>query len=686
MPTIKLAFLTVLLFLTFPCKGAESTYQIGTGIYDITGPAAEIGLYGYVNESQIARGIHQRLRSRAFIVNKPSTNKRIVFVSADVSAIFPAVKLEVVKRLAATYGTLYTHDNVMLTATHTHTGPGGSGHHGLFVLASITGYSPQNFEAVVNGIVQSIERAHANLAPGSIKFSRGELTGAALNRSLTAYNQNPDKTAYPKNTNTDMTLLKFVKDGGQEIGMIDWFSTHNTSFSKNFTLISGDHKGHASYLFEQDKGTDYRAAETFVAAFANSDEGDTVPSDGNAFSMPGFQGSSDEYSNTQAAALKQYQKAVTLYSSATEAMDGALDYRHKWVNMNGYQVNAAYTGTTNKQLCQAARGFSMLAGGENGPANIPGIYEGMVVGGFNMNDALAAADNFIGSLIQLILGAILLGTDDPCQHPKPVFMPTGSLGLEPQILPFQIFVIDKLAIIAVPAEITTMSGRRLRAKVLATLANEDVDYAVIAGLANSYSGYLSTFEEYQVQHYEGASTLFGPHTHHAYEQIFNELSTALANGTAITGSATPVDLSSTASTLYQSPGVAYDDKRLFESFGQVMQGPNATYTKGNTVTVTFRAGHPKNNLKIQDSFIKIQKRVGFNWVTIAEDWDWSTRYEWRRDTAIDCLACSFVDAIWTIPSNASSGIYRIQHDGHWKQAITGTIFPYSGASTTFTVN
>lgn len=42
---------------------------------------------------------------------------------------------------------------------------------------------------------------------------------------------------------------------------------------------------------------------------------------------------------------------------------------------------------------------------------------------------------------------------------------------------------------------------------------------VIAGLANTYSSYVATFEEYGVQRYEGASTIFGPHTLDAYIQV-----------------------------------------------------------------------------------------------------------------------------------------------------------------------
>ena len=35
-------------------------------------------------------------------------------------------------------------------------------------------------------------------------------------------------------------------------------------------------------------------------------------------------------------------------------------------------------------------------------------------------------------------------------------------------------------------------------------------YVVIAGPANTYAHYVTTIEEYGVQRYEGASTLFGP--------------------------------------------------------------------------------------------------------------------------------------------------------------------------------
>ena len=49
-------------------KSGTSTYLIGTGIYDITGPAAQVNMMGYARPDQTTHGIHQRLRARAFIM------------------------------------------------------------------------------------------------------------------------------------------------------------------------------------------------------------------------------------------------------------------------------------------------------------------------------------------------------------------------------------------------------------------------------------------------------------------------------------------------------------------------------------------------------------------------------------------------------------------------------------------
>lgn len=50
---------------------------------------------------------------------------------------------------------------------------------------------------------------------------------------------------------------------------------------------------------------------------------------------------------------------------------------------------------------------------------------------------------------------------------------------------------------------------------------------VLAGLCNVYTHYITTFEEYQRQRYEAASTIFGPHTLRAYQQQYGALTASL---------------------------------------------------------------------------------------------------------------------------------------------------------------
>ena len=99
----------------------------------------------------------------------------MVYVSADMGAMFTAVKLEVIKRLQADYSDLYNDDNVMLAAIHTQVGNAGYSHQQLYQIASIddtlAGYSSQNFNAIVGGIVTSIKRAHDTLTPGTLSLA-----------------------------------------------------------------------------------------------------------------------------------------------------------------------------------------------------------------------------------------------------------------------------------------------------------------------------------------------------------------------------------------------------------------------------------------------------------------------------------------------------------------------------------
>ncbi len=349
--------------LTGPCAG-NTAFQVGSGIYDMTGPAAELGMMGYAQLDQKTAGIHQRLRSRAFVIASPCNGKRVAFVSADAGQIFQGVKQQVVERLNARYGALYSDENVVLSATHTHSGPGGFSHYALYNL-TVLGYDKQNFEAIVDGIVQSIVRAHTNLAAGTIRINSGDLLNASINRSPDAYLRNPstERGQHAYDTDKKMTLLKLQGTDGSEVGLINWFAVHATSMGNDNKLISGDNKGYASYLFEKAKGTNPLAAKTFVAAFAQSNEGDVTP---NIYGGTNGGGAND-FESVELSGGKQYTLAKSLYDAASQVVTGAVDARHTYVKFDEVQVAPQYADGVWRQTCEAAIGDSMIAGAEDGP-------------------------------------------------------------------------------------------------------------------------------------------------------------------------------------------------------------------------------------------------------------------------------------------------------------------------------
>lgn len=684
---IKIWLLGILQILLFTPLAHAGDWIVGSGKSDVTGPAADLGMVGYGDTGQTTKGIHSRLWSRAFYIEKPGTGQKFVFVSADLQSITQGVKQGVINKLKKKYGSQFSDANVMLTATHTHVGPGGYDHYVMLNMSAL-GYDSDNYNAITNGIYDSIVNAVSTAGLGNIYVSQDEFDGININRNPQPYNQNNDRHQYSSNTNKNMVQLKLVKDGGTELGLINWFAVHNVSYGTSQRQISGDNKGAASQYFENWKTPQN---PDFVAAFANSNLGDSSPN----VCGPGNGCGANDQASMELSGSKQFEAAKQLYQSGLSPLTGNLEYRHQYVYLPGYEVSNTFTGSGDTEICEGVVGWSMTAGSSwDGPSDIPGVFEGMTVdnegSSWNKNRNLfanAIAGYPIFALMNGFSDATLFNqtADDPCQYPKPTFVNRKVLGAELYTahIPFQLVTIGNLAIIASAGEMTTMAGRRLQNQVLQTLASEGIDTAVIAGLANAYHGYITTPEEYQMQHYEGGHTIYGPNTLAAYLQVYNELALAIKNEWGVSAGPTPPDLSN--DQIIKTIGVVYDDKRLWESFGKVTKDAKSSYETGKQIKVTFRSGHPRNNFTKIDTFVEVQRKVNGNWQTWLSDDDLETKFIWRRDTSPDCLACSYVDAIWIPAADTPSGSYRIKHKGYWKSGWDRKLRSYSGKSRTFTI-
>ena len=93
---------------------------------------------------------------------------------------------------------------------------------------------------------------------------------------------------------------------------------------------------------------------------------------------------------------------------------------------------------------------------------------------------------------------------------------------------------------------------------------------VIAGLSNMYTHYITTFEEYQKQRYEASSTIYGPHTLHAYQQQYSFQAKKLAQNKSVDDEGPhPPNLHDEQKLFV--PKVVYDSTPLGRSFGDCLK-------------------------------------------------------------------------------------------------------------------
>jgi len=650
---------------------------------------------GYAQAKQVGKGLHTRCFSRAYVVEDTDTSTRVAFVTVDVAMMSQIAKIRVVEMLEKALPGMYNASNVAVSGTHTHSAPGGYLQYLLFGIAA-KGFYKQSLELLVEGIVDSIVRAHNSRAAGTIRMATGELEDANINRSPSAYLNNPaeERSKYKADTDFHMVQLRLTNTNGTDIGALNWFAVHCTSMNNTNVLVSSDNKGHASYLMERENNNGSLPGQgSFVAGFASSNLGDVSPNVNGTFCLDsglpcdfntstchgknelcvGRGPGQDMFDSTRIIGERQYNKAKELFDNATTVLQGPVDFRHSFVDMTNVSV---VVDGNEERTCPPAMGYSFAAGTTDGP------------GAFNFEQGDTSTNPFWNAIVHLIAEPTQAQKD--CHHPKPILLDTGEIKFpylwQPRIVDIQVFRLGQLVLLNVPGEFTTMSGRRLRETVREVLIAGGLPpdtEVVIAGLTNTYSDYITTFEEYQVQRYEGASTVYGPHTLSAYTQLFTDMVKAMLAGSPVPEGPSPPDLS--AHQLDFITPVIEDTVPWGQKFGDLVKDVNAQYTRGEIAEVTFWSANPRNDPRTGQSFLTIERETPAGaWEVVYTDADWCTRFLWER-VGGPVSAHSQATVRWDIEESTLPGSYRIKIFASSKQLFTGKLTPFEGVSSTFQV-
>ncbi|KAJ5157413.1 uncharacterized protein N7482_008513 [Penicillium canariense] len=692
----------------------DDLFLVGAGKADVTGPIVEVDFNGYASLDQLGTGLRQRIYSRAFIFadpNKPEDT--FIYLVLDTLAGDTAVRHGVLEGLAALGSDYarYGEHNVALTGTHSHSGPGAWMNY-LLPQIPTKGFDKQSYQAIVDGTILSIKRAHESLTTGHLSFGSIDLEDANINRSPYSYDHNPEaeKAKYSAKVDKTLTLLRFDRaSDNKTTAVLTWFPVHGTSMYNNNTIVTGDNKGVAAYLFERSVDGDSRFADDVVIGFSQANVGDTSPNVEGAWCEDGSNeqctyadsicGSTNEACHGRGPFFRekdngakscfeigkrQYNAAKELYgqlSSAGTAITGSSDVRsfHVYQDMNGYTFRSPFNGSTLK-TCPAALGYSFAAGTTDGP----GAFD------FTQNATGPSTEN---PLWKVARAFIHQPTEEQqkCQGAKDILLDVGTLT-EPyawaaDIVDIQVLRVGQLFIIVSTSEATTMSGRRWKAAIAqaaqATLSVSS-PLIVLGAPSNSYAHYVATEEEYNVQRYEGASTLYGPNTLAAYINLtltylpyLGSASDIAQLSTIPAGPSPPVNTNKSLSFI---TGVVYDNAPLGKSFGDVVSNPaDQTYGPGDYVNTTFVGANPRNNLRQESTYAAVERKTD------------SGVLNWERTNLV--LGYSEVTLQWQIeddyysvddPSPLQSGTYRMHYYGDSKSAL-GTISSFEGIGGSFTV-
>lgn len=448
--------------------------SVGRGIADITGEAADCGMLGYGKSDQRTAGIHQRLRSRAFVFRDDSQDgdARLLLIVAELPLPMQNVNEEVLRRLADLYGDTYSEQNTLITATHTHAGPGGYCGYLLYNLTT-SGFRPATFAAIVDGIVESVEHAHADVAPAEVSLSHGELYGASINRSPSAFDRNPpaDKAFFPKRVDPHTTLVR-IDRGEATVGVIHFFATHGTSMTNRNHLISGDNKGFAAYHWERTVGgADYLAGQPdFIAAFAQTNPGDMSPNVDGPLSPEAPP--DREFDNTRRTGLCQFEDAFTQLSGATPIGAG-IDARFTYVDLGSVLVRGEYTPDgEERRTGRPMFGAGAMAGTDEGPG-----FHGFRQGRNPFWDRLSRA--------MYRLARPTAAAQAPKGIVMPARLPNRIHPFVQEIVPVQLVRIGRLYLIGIPGEPTIVAGLRLR-RMVASIVGADLADVLCVGYTNAY--------------------------------------------------------------------------------------------------------------------------------------------------------------------------------------------------------
>jgi neutral ceramidase len=618
--------------LLVPLAGAGSAHaaglRAGVGKADIT-PRTGYYLGGWTRQDRVAQGQHTRLWSRALVLKRG--DRKVALVAVDLFMV-PGGLVKQVGDALASRG--FSESNLLISASHTHSGPGGYANFRTFnTAAPSTGTAtdpfsfyrfadapaadPQLYTFLFKQVTAAVRRADRNLGPARAGWGKAEIHGLTMNRSIEAHladhniirergngsaTDDPDGVDHTIDPQVNVLRVdKMVRGRRVPIGGWSTFADHGTVTKSSFQYYNEDHHASAIQVFERRVRRAGRVPrrQLVLNVYGNSNEGD------------------------QSAGLVRDGPAASDYVGRVEAAAMVRAWR---------RAGAALTPTPELDVRWTRTCFCGQATEGGNVADYPMIGLPFLTGSEEERGPLFDVTHtpFEGRRGLLPL---------PGQgHKQGIRLDQSTV---PKAVPLTALRIGDGLIVTLPGEPTTEVGRRVRAAVA---QSSGLDRIVVSGLAGEFIQYFTTPEEYDRQHYEGGSTLYGPLSSNLLRQELAELARRLVAG----------EPAQAAYPLDPTNGIVPNG----EPYGRGAQSATTTRQPARTVRrferaqLDWRGGAFGLDRPVGRAFVLVQRRVGRRWRTV--DSDLGLGMLWKVDDEGN------YSALWEVPREARAGRYRLR--------------------------
>ena len=213
------------------------TIHAGAASVDIT-PKRSLHLFGYPHVERYSTGVHDPLLSSALCIS--NGNIETLFIANDIIFVSKALVARARARIQEATGV--PADNILISATHTHSGPGTVSYASNEADPTVPQPDEAFLQQLEDGIVEAAVQAQVSLVPAEIGFSTAEASCIGSNR------RDPKGPAHP-----DMPVMVVrQKESRQAIAILWVCSMHPTVLHEDSTLISADFPGFARQYIQQE--------------------------------------------------------------------------------------------------------------------------------------------------------------------------------------------------------------------------------------------------------------------------------------------------------------------------------------------------------------------------------------------------------------------------------------------------